>query len=310
MTTIDFIGDVHANARRLRELLEHLGYVRKGGWTYRHPDPDRSAIFMGDLINRGPDNVAVYVLVRSMVEDGRAQCLLGNHELDAIAWATVCPVSGWPMMERNDVNWSRARAFLNQVEEGSKLHGDMIKWFKTLPLWIETDEFRAVHACWHAESIEAIAPYVSEGRVLRSAWTAVLDREGPAYAAANMLVRGPEFAAACRREPAPVRVRWWDMKATTVAQAAVQPEHLDPATGAMPYDATPYRHDGSKPLFFGHYGDRCSPRLVSASAACVDNYAGIHRPLVAYSWTGEDRLFDDAFRHAGEERTSVPAMAM
>lgn len=309
METIDFIGDVHANAERLRELLDHLGYVRKG-WTYRHPEPRRRAIFMGDLINRGCDNVAVYVLVRSMVEAGTAECLLGNHEFDAIAWVTVCPKSGWPMLDRTDRNWSRMRAFLTQVGEGSRLHCDMIKWFRTLPLWIETDSFRAVHACWHRSSIEAMAPYVEDGRVRAAAWTTVLDRDGPAYAAANMLVRGPEYAAQCRREPAPVRVRWWDTNAKTVAEAAVQPEHLDPVTAAMPYNAAPFLPDGGKPLFFGHYGDRCSPRLLDGKAACVDNYASARRPLVAYSWTGEDCLVDEAFSSVAAERGSVPAMAM
>lgn len=309
METIDFIGDVHANAERLRELLEHLGYIRKG-WTYRHPDCGRRAVFMGDLINRGNDNVAVYVLVRSMVEAGAAECLLGNHEFDAIAWATACPKSGWPLMDRTDVNWSRMRAFLTQVGEGSKLHCEMVRWFKSLPLWIETDSFRAVHACWHRPSIDVMAGYIGGGRVTNAIWPTILDRDGPAYAAANMLVRGPEYAAACRTEPAPVRVRWWDMNAKTVAEAAVQPERLDPVTAAIPYDAAPFQPDGDKPLFFGHYGDRCSPRLIAGKSACVDNYASVRRPLVAYSWTGENELSDDAFNSVVLERGSIPAMAM
>ncbi len=51
MTAFDVIGDVHGHADRLRRLLASMGYAeRHGVWSH----PDRTAVFLGDLIDRGP----------------------------------------------------------------------------------------------------------------------------------------------------------------------------------------------------------------------------------------------------------------
>jgi hypothetical protein len=50
--------------------------------------PDRQAIFVGDLIDRGPRQVESVEIVRSMVDAGAAQIAMGNHEFNAIAYAT------------------------------------------------------------------------------------------------------------------------------------------------------------------------------------------------------------------------------
>ena len=50
----DIIGDVHGHVRELRTLLEKMGY-REGRGIYRHSS--RTAIFVGDLIDRGPANI-------------------------------------------------------------------------------------------------------------------------------------------------------------------------------------------------------------------------------------------------------------
>jgi protein phosphatase len=70
----DVIGDVHGCCYELRELLGQLGYV-----DGRHPD-GRRAIFLGDLVDRGPDTPGVLRLVMGMVAAGSALCVMGNHE--------------------------------------------------------------------------------------------------------------------------------------------------------------------------------------------------------------------------------------
>ena len=74
---IDVIGDVHGEFGALRALLGKLGYDGNGG----HPD-GRRVVFVGDLVDRGPDSVSVLHLVRHLVARGAAQCILGNHELN------------------------------------------------------------------------------------------------------------------------------------------------------------------------------------------------------------------------------------
>ncbi|WP_298752967.1 polynucleotide kinase-phosphatase [uncultured Serinicoccus sp.] len=80
----DIVGDIHGCASELRTLLTRLG------WTIRlddtgaavgasHPE-GRQAVFVGDLVDRGPDTAGVLRLVMGMVASGDALCVSGNHE--------------------------------------------------------------------------------------------------------------------------------------------------------------------------------------------------------------------------------------
>jgi len=70
----DVIGDVHGCRAELERLLAELGWQGT-----RHPE-GRTAVFVGDLVDRGPDSPGVLRLVMSMVEAGTAICVAGNHE--------------------------------------------------------------------------------------------------------------------------------------------------------------------------------------------------------------------------------------
>lgn len=74
----DIIGDVHGCRAELVELLTALGYVVGSGGA-RHPD-GRRAVFVGDLVDRGPDTAGVLTLVMDMVDAGNALAVCGNHE--------------------------------------------------------------------------------------------------------------------------------------------------------------------------------------------------------------------------------------
>jgi polynucleotide kinase-phosphatase len=80
----DVIGDVHGCLGELRTLLEELGWAldlddagRAVGAS--HPQ-GRLAVFVGDLVDRGPDSPGVVRLVMGMVDQGSALCVSGNHE--------------------------------------------------------------------------------------------------------------------------------------------------------------------------------------------------------------------------------------
>lgn len=74
----DIIGDVHGCLAELAEFLARLGYAADDT-TWRHPD-GRRAIFVGDLVDRGPDSPGVLRLVMDMVAAGTALCVQGNHD--------------------------------------------------------------------------------------------------------------------------------------------------------------------------------------------------------------------------------------
>ncbi len=70
----DIIGDIHGCAAELESLLGKLGYV-----DGVHAE-GRTAVFVGDLVDRGPDSPGVLRRVMSMVKSGNALCVPGNHE--------------------------------------------------------------------------------------------------------------------------------------------------------------------------------------------------------------------------------------
>ena len=74
----DIIGDVHGCADELLQLLNQLGY-RTDETPIAHPD-GRRALFLGDLIDRGPASDRVLEVAMAMVDAGTALCILGNHE--------------------------------------------------------------------------------------------------------------------------------------------------------------------------------------------------------------------------------------
>jgi hypothetical protein len=78
----DVIGDVHGHADALRRLLVALGYTESHG-IFQHDI--RKAIFVGDFVDRGPEQREVLRIARNMCEAGTASAVLGNHELNAIA---------------------------------------------------------------------------------------------------------------------------------------------------------------------------------------------------------------------------------
>jgi protein phosphatase len=79
----DIIGDIHGCRDEAVELLRALGYTVAG--TREAPEvsapADRRAIFVGDLVDRGPDSPGVLRLVMHMVANGTALCVPGNHDV-------------------------------------------------------------------------------------------------------------------------------------------------------------------------------------------------------------------------------------
>jgi hypothetical protein len=125
--SLDLVGDVHGEIDALSALLRHLGYSAEGA----HPE-GRRLVFVGDLVDRGPDSPAVVALVRRFVESERAQCVLGNHELN-ILLGKCKPDNAW----------------FFQGEPAALAAGVMLDFFADLPLALERSDVRVVHACWN-----------------------------------------------------------------------------------------------------------------------------------------------------------------
>ena len=76
----DIIGDVHGCCDELEELLQQLGYGRNGDGAWNHRE-GRRAIFVGDLVDRGPRIADTLKTVMTMSQAGSALCVPGNHDI-------------------------------------------------------------------------------------------------------------------------------------------------------------------------------------------------------------------------------------
>lgn len=79
----DIIGDVHGCAAELLALLRRLGYRRRAG-RFSHP-AGRRALFLGDLVDRGPRVIDAATIAMDMTSDGAALAVPGNHDVELAA---------------------------------------------------------------------------------------------------------------------------------------------------------------------------------------------------------------------------------
>jgi hypothetical protein len=305
----DVIGDVHGHADKLEGLLRQMGYDEDtGAWAH----PERQAIFVGDLIDRGKTQRRTVELARKMVEAGSARIVLGNHEFNAIAWATPNPeVPGEHLRPHSRKVGARNRkqhkTFLDEVGEDSARHRDYIAWFRSIPLWLDLGELRIVHACWNRAAMEVLEPWLSHDSSVTHALMVEGSRKGSAeYDAIETVLKGPEIdlpegMAYLDKDKHPrkkARLRWWDADATTLRRAAEIPSDARTPDGdpfaELPDTPlgdgvnAPYTDD--VPVIFGHYW-RTGPRPVDTSmTACVDYSAATVGPLVAYRWQMGDKF--------------------
>ena len=125
----DVIGDVHGCRAELEQLLTELGYVIErdaAGRPVSARHPDRRAVFIGDLVDRGPDTPGVLRLVMGMVAAGTAFCVAGNHEaklLKALRGKNVTRSHGLDAsMEQLDAETEEFRAGSAQFIDGLISH--------------------------------------------------------------------------------------------------------------------------------------------------------------------------------------------
>ena len=317
----DIIGDIHGHCDKLVALLAKLGYrERQGAW--RHPE--RTAVFVGDFIDRGPRQVDTVRTVRAMVAAGSGLAVMGNHEFNAIAWHTPDPDRPGDFLrshfsaKKGAKNRHQHAAFLAEVEDKPGLHREIIGWFLALPLWLDLPGVRVVHACWHQSFMEFLAPALLPGNRLSPELMVAATREPDddekdtpqptTFKAAEAVTKGVEiplptghvFTDKDGIKRNRVRVRWWDAGAVNYRRAAIYgeleqeqlPEHPIPEHARVGYA-------GEKPVVFGHYWFSLrpsqEPQPLTDKAACVDYSAGKGGPLVAYRWEGEAALSPSQF---------------
>jgi hypothetical protein len=142
---VDVVGDVHGETHALADLMRRLGYSEAGA----HPE-GRRLVFVGDLVDRGPDSPVVVERVRDLVHAGRAQCVLGNHDLNLLI-ANHKPDNVWFFhhLPAGDRALDRRQTWADR-----QTRAEILRFFRELPLALERADLRVIHACWDDAMIE------------------------------------------------------------------------------------------------------------------------------------------------------------
>jgi hypothetical protein len=306
-TGYDIIGDVHGCSNTLEKLLHRLGYERSDG-VYRHPS--RQAVFVGDVLDRGPHIREALHLVKAMVDAGSAECILGNHEFNAICYTTPAPEgSGQSHVRAHSARNNRLIAeTLEQFAGYPEEWRLFLEWFKTLPLFLEKPGFRVVHACWdqdlideykrrygtncfnHDLILQSMEPHSFAGRVFDrlTRGTGIPLPRGTTITGRDGFVRES------------FRTKFWAFNPHTYRDVVFQPDPLPDDLADRPLSARENEQllhypPQDPPVFVGHYWLQGQPRPLCANVACLDYSAVKFGRLAAYRFDGESKLSMDKF---------------
>ena len=298
----DLIGDIHGCAKTLERLLSTLGYrLQAGVWQH----PKRMAIFLGDLVDRGPRIREALHLVRDMVTAGQALCIMGNHEFNALAWSTpAAPGSGRQFVREHTPRHARLiKETLEQFEAYPAEWQGFLDWFYELPLFIDAGHFRVVHACWDDSLIEPLRAQFADGCIDEHFLQAAAVHGSFANNALDRLLRGTDM-----RLPhgmtltsddgftrAHFRTKFWEEDPQTYGDIVFQPDALPELAAQMPLSEMQktelLKYGADQPLLFvGHYWRSGKPVPIRSNLACLDYSAVLNGKLVAYRLDQETRL--------------------
>jgi len=317
----DVIGDIHGQAEKLEGLLKLMGYEPQG-FGYRAPF-GRKAVFLGDLIDRGPGQMRVLEIVRAMVESGDAMCIMGNHEFNAVGYATADPFNPGERLRPNRADTVKCRKnreqhaeFLEQVGEGSADYLAWIEWFKTLPPFMDLGRIRVVHGCWDDESVATLnaggwgqhTPLTHEV-LLEICRLVEKGKESTMMKARKLLTCGleldlPEGRVILDKSDHPhkeIRIANWRDWAKQLHEVALIPAGQEEQLHGMewPADLVISKIEGA-PVFVGHHWFSGHPIIESPKLACLDWSAAKDGPLVAYRWDGEAELSNESLIWVGK----------
>jgi hypothetical protein len=272
-------------------LLSRLGYEQNGGV---YGSPDRRAIFVGDLIDRGPAIGEVMEIVAGMVRAGAARIVMGNHEFNALCYHTPDGKGGYlrPHSEKNCVQHAATLAYF---EKNPGAADRALAWFYSFPLWLDLGFARIVHAAWSPAAIRLLkTPYLTPESLVNAS-----TKGTPEYWAVETLLKGVEASLpeglshfdkdGHRRTQ--IRVCWWlkpDPEGT-VADTVFPPNPDLPNARFTTSDEWESYDPTEPPVIFGHYWlpKDWSPAPIMPNVICVDYSAGKGGPLVAYSFDAE-----------------------
>ncbi|MGC1331393.1 metallophosphoesterase [Pseudomonas sp.] len=313
----DLIGDVHGCAHTLEHLLDTLGYRKQGG-IWRHAQ--RQALFLGDIIDRGPRIREALHIVHDMVDAGQARCIMGNHEFNALGWCTAAPPgSGKQFVREHTPRHARLIGeTLAQFEQYPADWKDFVQWFYDMPLFIDAGRFRLVHACWDTSMIELLRGQYPDGCIDEHFVQAAAVPGSFACNVFDRLLRGTDMrlpdgmtlTGGDGLTRAFFRTQFWEDDPQTYGDIVFQPDALPADVASTPLSSSQknnlLRYGLDEPLLFvGHYWRSGRPSAIRPNLACLDYSAVLYGKLVAYRLDQETRIDPHKFVWVDVERAAV-----
>jgi len=296
-TKYDIIGDIHGHATELEELLTSMGYNNEKGY-YSHKS--RKVVFVGDYIDRGPEIRQVLSIVKGMTDNDQAIALMGNHEYNCLCYHTK-GANGKHLRAHSEKNKKQHGATLEQFEAYQEEWQVYLEWMRSLPLWLESEDFRAVHACWSESIIEKLRSRFNGNTLPEELLEESANEQSDLFEWVEIILKGKElplpsgitFPDKDGHPRSNVRIKWW-MKPenTTYGALKVNPEYDVPDVLVDPHHpllADVYV-EKAKPVFFGHYWLRGTPSVYRSNVCCLDYSIAKKGKLVAYRNSGESSL--------------------
>jgi hypothetical protein len=272
-----------------------LGYI-KNNKIYSHPK-GRTAIFLGDIINVGHDNLEVLSIIKSMCDFGSAKCIIGNHEFFLLTLYFENP----DFFQKKEIppTYEIYLPFFREIrnEETFKI---IIHWLASLPLAIKTETYAAVHAFWDEEQYKKL--WAVSGGTMQSGMIAKLYREDKEIRnAAIEFVYGRRTVVPGIKSPdgshLKFRYAWWNLrpgdsfkKIIVSSRNYALPDYPIPISYLRLLQPTIYKY----PVFFGHYWLKKIPHLTHNKFCCLDFGGSKGGKLTAYRFD-ENTILDDEY---------------
>ena len=301
ITGYDIIGDVHGHCDILEALLSEMGYVHDGV-CFSHPD--RKAIFVGDLIDRGPKIRETLEQVKAMSDNDQALVTAGNHEYNAVCFCTQNEQGEW-LREHSKKNLRQFQATQDAFTDFPAEWASYLDWFKELPLFLDMEGFRVVHACWSQRHIDILKEKKLNNEEFLQKSAIHGTRE---FHAIETVLKGPEIQlpeGICVTDKEgnvrkKIRVKWWNhLEGGTFNSLAFPTVSELPSIPVLessvhePWDVYP---DSSPPVFVGHYWLPPQSPAPYQNVACLDYSVAKNGFIGAYRWdSGATTITSESF---------------
>lgn len=253
---------------------------------------------MGDYIDRGPAIREVLQIVRGMVDNGNALAIMGNHEYNALAYAYSIGENTY-LRSHNAIHTRQHEATLHQFADYASEWEEWLEWFYTLPLYLDLGDLRVVHACWDQDHIDWLSAN-HQSKLSNHLFEASHMRGSYPNEVIEETLKGKEFNIpeeyAWPDKDGHIRttnrVKWWihPGKSTFGDFLFNCPDNLKRGkiTTDLKIDIYPRE---APPVFFGHYWmEDPYPVIQSGNVICLDYSIAKGGSLVAYRWSGEQKL--------------------